>query len=105
MVVNSPEIEWWRRALVVRQVDEFPDNEVMAALGLTENSSIADFQDRLLWGTYGRPACYPVRWKKLRDLDTEHLENILVGQWQIPLVYSRAILGILRERHALGMGA
>ena len=100
MEANSPEIEWWRSVHVVRQVDEFPDDEIMAVLGLTKNSPIVDFQDRLLWGTYGRPACYPVRWKKLRELDIKHLENILVGQRQIPIVYSRAILGILRERYA-----
>jgi len=99
MVATIPECEWWRRVRIVRQADEFPDDEFMTALGLTKDSPITDFADRLIWGTYGRPACVPAQWKKLRDLDTEHLENILIGQRQIPRIYSRAMLVILRERY------
>ena len=102
MVANVPdEVRWWQRLHPVRQADEFPDDESMVVLGLTKDSSIAEFQNRLVWGTFGRPAQHPVQWKRLRELDTEHLENILVSQRQIPHIYSRAILGILRERYEL----
>lgn len=103
MVANRPDCEWWKRVYPVRQADEFPDDECMAALGLSKDSPIADFSDRLIWGTYGHPAQMPEQWKKLRDLDTEHLENIVITQRRIPLIYSRAIMLILRERHAEGV--
>lgn len=95
-VIDPP--NFFQGLVCKRQADEYPDDEFMTNLGLTRDSTIIEFSNRLLWGTYGRPARHPVRWKQLRDLDTEHLQNILATQRQIPVIYSRAIMGILRER-------
>lgn len=37
--------------------------------------------------------------KSLCELDTEHLENILITQRHISLIYSRVILYILKKRY------
>lgn len=61
----------------------------------------------LLWGTYGRGGVehcagtcpeHQLRWKKLTDCDTEHLQAILRTQRHIPADYTSAIHAILTER-------
>lgn len=84
----------------IKQAEEFPPTSVLAKDGLTMESALSEFMDKLTWGTYGRPAAYPVKYKKLRELDTEHLQNILATQRQIPIIMSRAIMAILAERVA-----
>lgn len=56
------------------------------------------------WGTFGFDGKGPLRWVKLVDCDTEHLQNILKTQPQIPSHYLMAIKDILKERknHADG---
>jgi hypothetical protein len=60
----------------------------------------------LLWGTFGKGGAehcagtcplHRLRWKRLTDCDTEHLQAILLTQ-QIPLHYTEAIHAILEER-------
>ena len=81
-----------------QQAEEYPPRPQMEAMELNKDSSPQEFADKLIWGTYGRPAKHPVQWKRLRDLDTEHLQNIVATERHIPVVYSRAIMLILRER-------
>ena len=60
----------------------------------------------LLWGTYGKGGVehcvgtcpeHQLRWKKLTDCDTDHLQAILRTQ-RIPPYYTEAIHAILAER-------
>ena len=83
----------------VQQADEFPPQCHMDEMGLKKNDPLCAFADKLIWGTYGRPAAS----KFLYELDTEHLQNILATQRQIPAIYSRAIMLIL-QRRAWGKG-
>lgn len=71
----------------------------MNTLGLTQDSPLTEFMDNLTWRTYGRGGNDPLTRKRLRDCDTEHLQNILITQRQIPLIMSRAIIAILQERY------
>ena len=41
-------------------------------------------REALYWGTYGKNGDQPLKWKILKDLDTDHIEAILETQWQIP---------------------
>lgn len=41
-------------------------------------------REALHWGTYGKNGDQPLKWKVLKDLDTDHIEAILETQWQIP---------------------
>lgn len=82
----------------VKQADEFPPDSHMAEMGLKPDDLLCAFANKLIWGTLGQPAKYPVKYKFLYELDSEHLRNILATQRQIPVIYSRAILFILQER-------
>lgn len=41
-------------------------------------------REHLRWGTYGKNGDEPLQWKKLKDLDTDHIEKILETQRQVP---------------------
>ncbi len=79
------------------QTAHFPSDSDMSAAGLTKDSPLIEFMDKLTWGTRG--GSDPLTYKRLRDCDTEHLQNILITQRQIPLMMSRAIIAILQERY------
>lgn len=51
------------------------------------------------WGTFGPNADQPMAERTLWDLDTDHLENILITERHIPLAYSIIILSILKLRY------
>ena len=48
---------------------------------------------------WGQVTLTGVRSRFLTDLDTEHLENIIVTQAQITPLYKRTILAILKQRY------
>lgn len=50
------------------------------------------------WGTYGKGGKEPLKWVKLIDCETEHLEAILRTQPQIGRGYRRMIQTILHQR-------
>lgn len=50
------------------------------------------------WGTYGADGKGPLRWVRLVDCNTEHLQNILKTQPRIPNHYIMAIRDILKAR-------
>ena len=77
---------------------EFPPDSDMKEMRLKKDDPLCAFANKLVWGTYGRPARQPVQYKCLYELDSEHLENILSTQRQIPVIYSKAIMLLLRER-------
>ena len=54
-------------------------------------------EEDLLWGTYGKNGDQPLRWVRLGDCETAHLEAILRTQNPQPL-YSVAICHILQDR-------
>lgn len=62
--------------------------------------NIAEVYQTFQWGTYGpnqNPGDFQT--KLLTDLETSHLENILITQPQIPNDYAAAILHILKMRY------
>lgn len=60
---------------------------------------------RLKWGTYGASGLESLKVKILNDLDTNHLENILITQLNpimdsdMLMLYRRVILHILKKRY------
>lgn len=61
---------------------------------------LSRIRKELTWGTYGKEGKSPLKCRWLDDLDTEHLENILITQRHIPQVYSLVIVTILKERYS-----
>lgn len=53
----------------------------------------------LTWGTNGPEGQEPTKTLWLDDLETGHLENILITQYQIKALYKLVILTILKERY------
>lgn len=109
--VNMPFIEtYWQ---------DHPDQrftQVLINLGIlpnipgiwyyTEEEEILDFlgipaRDYLLWGQYfdkdGKKLDKPVR-KPIKDLDTEHIENILFGEWTTNKEYIKCFEDELKLR-------
>ena len=62
-------------------------------------TAVAEGLDEYQWGTFGPEADQPMTVRLLKDLDTEHLENILITQNQIGVEYRAAIILLLRERY------
>jgi hypothetical protein len=60
---------------------------------------LEDLSYTLKWGTFGLNGDQPRVDKPLRDLDTDHLENILVTQRHIAWQTSLVILHILKDRY------
>lgn len=57
--------------------------------------------DEMMWGTYGKSGNEPLRWVRLVDCSTEHLEAILSTQGQITHAYRAAINSILYQRYMM----
>jgi hypothetical protein len=56
--------------------------------------------DHLDWGTYGPEGKGPKETKKLAELDTDHLEAILITQPHLGNYYRATILALLQQRYA-----
>lgn len=52
-----------------------------------------------VWGTYGPEMAGPLRWVSLPQLETDHLENILITQRHLDPALVAAILKLLHERY------
>lgn len=52
----------------------------------------------LQWGTYGPNGDKPMKVRYLNDLNTDHLQNILVTQSHISSLYRKVILWLLKKR-------
>lgn len=52
------------------------------------------------WGSYGPAADQPLNVRTLEDLDTEHLENILITQRHLSNEYAASILMLLKQRYS-----
>ena len=50
------------------------------------------------WGSFGSDGIRPREVRYLSDLDTDHLENILVTQKHIDFIYSKVILHLIKKR-------
>jgi hypothetical protein len=61
---------------------------------------LAKVRSELVWGTFGKEGDKPCKVRFLDDLETEHLENILITQRHIKQVYSLVIVTILKERYS-----
>lgn len=99
-------IELYQIAIIESQAQKFP--EMIEVEGLYAAKQLA------MWGTYGKGGAehcsgtcpeHPLRWKRLIDCDTEHLQAILRTQWQLwyPGVagtcdYPDIIKAILKDR-------
>ncbi len=59
----------------------------------------ADFN--LSWGFFGKELDQPVRYKTLDELDTDHLENIIISCGNtLPPKYLASILMLLKKRYS-----
>ena len=95
---------------MTRTASESPRNfnmtptEGMALTELTKQlnsytqKELDDASKRLQWGTFGPDGQRPMQVRYLNDLDTDHLENIMVTQPQITPIYKKVILHILKLR-------
>lgn len=61
--------------------------------------AIPEHLDDFEWGSYGRNGDELLKKRKLVDLDTDHLEAILITQPQTSPAYRAAILHILKGRY------
>lgn len=62
-------------------------------------------QENLQWGTYGPKGDQPLKWVRLGDCETAHLEAILRGHHTSAALYVIAICNILRDRGVDGWDA
>jgi hypothetical protein len=68
---------------------------------IISDKSIKKIASTLTWGTYGLPPKLPVKWIKLEDCTTDHLQNIFRTQYPfIDNTYRTAIVYLLKERKA-----
>ena len=67
--------------------------------GLTSETTLFQAKHKMFWGTYGKPSTFPVRWIRLIDCTTNHLNNIIKTQHQIPQVSRYIIHSILSDRN------
>jgi hypothetical protein len=67
-------------------------------LTLTVDSPKSEIVNKLVWGTRGELGILPLKWVKLKDCTTGHLEAILKNCPGIPQVYTETINFILNER-------
>jgi hypothetical protein len=67
-------------------------------LYLWDDSSSEDYNQKLVWGTRGLDNNEPVVFKKIKDLETFHIQAILRTQVQISEMRMKAFEGELRRR-------
>ena len=56
------------------------------------------FANELKWGTYGPDGQGELKIKSLNELDTNHLENIIITQGQAPDIYKATIIYLIKKR-------
>ena len=61
-------------------------------------SRLDELASTMPWGTFGPDGIRPMEVRYLSDLDTDHLENILVTQKHIDFIYSKVILHLIKKR-------
>ena len=66
--------------------------------GLTTSSTLEEAKEKMLWVTYGKPRKKRIKWVKLQDCSTEHLQAILTTQHQIDKIFKTIIKAILEDR-------
>lgn len=55
-------------------------------------------EEILFWGTYGKDGKSPLRWIKLKDMESAHIEACLNTQPKMSPLYRQTMLKILRQR-------
>lgn len=60
---------------------------------------IVDKIPEMTWGTFGPDGDQPLQYKPLAELDTDHLENILISQPTLNTNFKAAIVVILKNRY------
>ncbi len=63
-----------------RSVNEIPAEDLSVYVTDVHEEN----REALYWGTYGKGGDQPLKWKNLKDLDTDHIEAILETQWHVP---------------------
>lgn len=64
------------------------------------NEDIECAKQELQWGSLGKDGKGPMAIKLLTELDTDHLENIIIFIKYQPPLYNKVILSILKDRRA-----
>ena len=65
--------------------------------------AIPNYLGAFEWGSHGRNGDEPLKQRKLVEMDTDHLEAVLITQSQISPAYRAAILHILKGRYQAGL--
>ena len=60
----------------------FSDNEFIN-LSITSEDDFEKIRENMEWGTYGKDGKSPLKYKKLKDLDSDHIFSILETQKQL----------------------
>jgi len=80
--------------------DPLPDKagfQKMCGLDI-EPEEFAWFKYNMVWGTYGPKGDGPLKWVKLSECSSEHLEAILLTMNTLPSLQKKVILSLLKER-------
>lgn len=77
-----------------------PKNDFLRALRVHPDQHDYDALKRqLTWGTYGEDGKGPLNYVTLESMSTEHLENTIITQSQMPPLYRKVMLMILKNRY------
>lgn len=71
------------------------------ALNSFTRKELIQLSEEYLWGTFGPNGDQPIQAKRLCDLDTDHLKNILITQTHTTMLYRKVILFLLEERNII----
>jgi hypothetical protein len=74
------------------------DMSKISSLALYENTGFDTKKENLIWGTYGKDGTEPLKWVKLIDCTSDHLQAILDNVRGIGPLHTKVIKVILEER-------
>jgi hypothetical protein len=76
----------------------FGENNTSESLQLMDTDDLEVIKNKLIWGTYGKDGNDPLKYVKLIECETEHLQNILANVKHIGHIHRMIITNILVER-------
>lgn len=80
--------------------------EITATLENLTVDQLDALSKKLNWGTFGRSGTEPLVFKTLCELDTDHIENIIITQGHtISPIYAKVMLFMLKNRYTQGVTA
>lgn len=74
-------------------------NNLTRQIRSISDETLDEIANSRVWGTYGPDGKSELTWKKWSELDTEHIENILITQ-PVNELQVRVFLHILKKRYS-----